>query len=399
VSRIVLVTGPDPGHALPVLGVARALRSRGHDTVVATGTQHAELVRLEGHRFVELPLLAPTSRDHDFGHVLWRRAGEMAPPLRDLLAPLEPDGVVTDTLTTVGRFVAELLGVPWIEVVPHHLLDPDPLVPPIGMGRPLARTPWRRRSDASIRAAQRRSVEEGHELRDEVRERLGLTALTRAAARLFQTLPGLEPPRSVWPADAHVVGQLAIDPPLQPLPEPDGDAPLIVVTDSTASGLPAPLGAMALDGLRKAGVRVVVTSGRDDLVGWPGATVGRGPHEPLLERAAVAVGPGGGGFVAKALTRGVPLVVVPLAGDQRETAGRVAHSGAGVQVPPDRATPHRLARAVRTVLRDAAFATAARRLADTAVGLGADHAAGIVEAALAGDAPVATAAGGPDSRA
>jgi len=340
VTRFALVTGPDPGHALVMLGLARALARRGHTTIVATGTQHEQLVTDEGHHFVALPLLAPTDRDDDFGHRLWGRAGQMAPPLRDLLAPLAPEVVVTDTLTTVGRFAAELLRLPWVEVVPHHLLDPDPLVAPVGLGLGPARTPRRRRDDAEIRAAQARDVRAGAELRDRVRAQLGLDGMAPApVARLLQTLPGLEPRRTQWPPDAHVVGQLAIDPPLAPLEPPPGDGPLVVVTDSTASGLEAPLADLAVRGFAGTDLRAVVTTSRTDLTGGARVIVGRGPHEPLLDAAAVAVGPGGGGFTAKALTRGVPLVVVPLAGDQRETAGRVARSGAGVWLPPERPHP------------------------------------------------------------
>lgn len=382
-SRIVLVTGPDPGHALVVLGLARALARRGHTTIVATGTQHEQVVTDEGHRFVALPLLAPTELDGDFGHRLWGRAGQMAPPLQEVLAPLALDAVVTDTLTTVGGFVAELLGLPWVEVVPHHVVDPDPLVAPIGLGLGPARTRQRRRDDAEIRAAQAADVRAGARLRDRVRAGLGLRGpAPRPAARLFQTLPGLEPRRTRWPADAHVVGQLAIDPPLHPLQPPPGDAPLVVATDSTASGLERSLGAVAVEALSGSGLRGVVTTGRDGLEAGAGVVAGRGPHEPLLAEAAMAVGPGGGGFTAKALTRGVPLVVVPLGGDQQETAGRVARSGAGVWLPPAGATPGRLLAAVRRVLADGTHRAAAARLARGARGLGPDHAAQVVERAI-----------------
>lgn len=381
-SRVVLVAGPDPGHVLPVLGLARALRGRGHETTVATGTQHEQLVLDEGHRFVSLPLLDPTQDDGDFGHVLWRRAGQMAPPLRDLLVPLDPHVVVTDTLTTVGAFVADLLGVPWVEVSPHHLTDPDPLVAPVGAGLPPARTPRRRRDDARIRAAQAADIAAGHRLRDEVRAGIGLGTQTPPRARLLQTLPGLEPRRRTWPSNAVVVGQLAIDLPLLPLRPPAGDGPVVLVTDSTASGVERALGPLAVEGCTGRGWRVVVTTGRSDLAPRDGVTLGRGPHEPLLDVADVAVGPGGGGFSAKALVRGVPLVVVPLGGDQLETAGRVAHSGAGVWLPEDRATPDSLAAAVARVLGDGTHRAAARRLAAGAAGLGPRFAAQVVERAL-----------------
>ncbi len=123
---------------------------------------------------------------------------------------------------------------------------------------------------------------------------------------------------------------------------------------------------------------MVATSGRD-LTAPANAVVGRGPHGALLDRAAVAVSVGGHGFVAKALARGVPLVVVPYAGDQRETAGRLRHTRAGVWLPRRALTPTTVRLAVGRVLADPRFRRAAARLAAGARGLGPDHAAGVVE--------------------
>jgi len=397
VSHVALVAGPDPGHVLPVLGVARALRARGHRTTVATGRRHAPLVADEGHAFVELPLLAPSDRDHDIAHVLWTRAGTMAPPLADLLAADAPDLVVADVLTNAGGFAAELLGVPWVQVSPHHPVDPDPLVPPVGLGRRPSRLPWRRLADAHVRAAQQLSVAQGHRVRADARAAAGLPRDGgQPVARLHQTVPALEHRRSAWPGDAHPVGPLALDLPGPPLAPPAGDGPLVLVTDTTATALPAPLGAAALEGLRGTGVRLVVTSGRDDLQAWPGAVVGRAPHGPLLEVADVAVTPGGGGFTAKALAAGVPLVVVPLAGDQRETAARVEHAGCGVALSPGRATPRRLAAVVLRALDDPRLRRGAARAAWSVVGLGPDRAADVVERHLPASGAAHERGGCPD---
>jgi UDP:flavonoid glycosyltransferase YjiC (YdhE family) len=382
--RIAVVAGPDPGHTFPCLALARALARRGHEVVFATGAGHRSLVEHEGVVPVELPALAPSADDAEFGHRLWGRPVEMAPPLADVLGPHRPELVVSDVLTRAGAFAAELLGRPWIEVSPHHLMDPDPDVPPVGLGRRPARTPWRRADDARIRRDQAASVALGREQERAARRALGLPDRGGAAlGRLLATLPGLEYPRRAWPADAHVVGALDYDPPWPPLEPPPGDARLVVVTDSTASSNDASLAEVALAGLARARVRVVATSGRE-LAAPANAVVGRGPHGPLLDEAAVAVSIGGHGFVTKALTRGVPLVVVPWEGDQRETAGRLRHTRAGMWLPPWALRPVTLRLAVARVLADPRFRRAAARLAAGARGLGPDHAAGVVERLAAG---------------
>jgi UDP:flavonoid glycosyltransferase YjiC (YdhE family) len=63
--------------------------------------------------------------------------------------------------------------------------------------------------------------------------------------------------------------------------------------------------------------------------------------------------------VAKALVRGVPLVVVPGAGEQAENAGKLVRAGLGLAIPPRKLTPLRLGSAVRTVLGDPGFAARA----------------------------------------
>lgn len=378
--RVAVVTGPDPGHAFPALALGAALVERGHDVTFVSGETHRPGAESAGMRFLGLPALAPTPEDRDLAHRLWRRPVSMAPPLAERLAPWRPDLVVADVLTRAGAFAAELLGVRWIELSPHHLMDPAPDVAPIGLGRRPARTPWRRLDDRRLRRLQQRSLEAGAAQARRAREELGLDPRGGAPlGRLLATLPALEPPRRRWPADAHVVGPLPWEPSWPDVPLPPGDAPLVLVTDSTASETAGSLASIAAAGLRGSGLRVVVTTGRDLPTAGPATVVGRGRHGPLLDEAAVAVTTGGHGFVGKAMLRAVPLVVVPEQGDQRETAGRLRTAGAGVWVPTWAARPAVLRLAVLRVLHDDRFRRAAGAVGRSAHGLGPTHAADLAE--------------------
>lgn len=392
-ADILLVSGPDPGHLLPVVGLGAALADRGHRVTVATGADRREAVEEHGLEFRRLPLLAPTGGDDDLGYRLWGRAAEMAVPLaREVERDGAPELVITDTLTRAGGFAAELLGLPWIELSPHHLMEPSDHLPPVGLGRSPDAPWWRRRDDARIRAQQRESIAAGLAYAAEVRGGIGLPAEIRPPIRrLLATIPALEHDRPDWPEDAHVVGPLAADPPWPELVPPPGDRPLVVVTDSTASGLEVSLADVAIDALRELPVRLVVTTART-LRSLPGAVVaGRGPHGPLLDQAALAVGPGGHGFVTKSLSRGVPLVLIPLAGDQRETAARVRHAGLGRDMGPGwLRIPWLAARRLRwevvQVLGDPHYRQAAEAAAAEAQDLGPEHAAALVEEVLGGAA-------------
>ena len=68
-------------------------------------------------------------------------------------------------------------------------------------------------------------------------------------------------------------------------------------------------------------------------------------------------------MLVKALLAGVPVVVVPGAGDQWEMANRVARQGSGLIVRP--CTVDGLREAVARVLGDPRFAAAAGRAAAT----------------------------------
>ena len=383
-ARILLVSGPDPGHAFPIIGLGTALRERGHEVTVATGRDHEAAIEGEGCRFVELPLLAPSppSREHDLGHLLWRLPVVMAPALAERVSDRPPDLVVADTLTSAGGFAAELLDRDWVELSPHYLYAPDPHLPPVGLGRRPERWWWP--SSVQMRRAQARSTASGRAMEVQARGELGLPTARRRRARLLCTLPALEYPRRRWPGDAHLVGPMGWEPRWAPLPLPAGDGPLVVVTDTTATGRFPSLAATAVEALAGTGVRLVATTGDTELTGWgPGCVVGRGPHRPLLEAADLAVGPGGHGFVVKALAAAVPLVIVPLQGDQRETSMRVRHAGAGGKLEPWRLRPAALRRRVLTALGDPALRAGARRCAAGARGLGPAWAATLVERALA----------------
>jgi UDP:flavonoid glycosyltransferase YjiC (YdhE family) len=370
VARIAVVAGPDAGHALPAVGVAAALVGAGHEVRVLTGDGHDRTAAHHGVRAERLPLLPAPDDDDDLGRRIWGRAAQMAPEVAAMLRPWDPDLVVADTLTRCGAFAAQLLGIDWIELVPHHLDDVDDALPPVGLGRRPASSRLRRLDDRRIVTAQRRSVAIGRRQASDAARSIGLVGVRPPCRRLVGTLPALEWPRTNWPRDAVVVGPLAVDPAGAPLAPPDGDAPLVVVTDSTASGVDRSLGAVAIEALRGLDLRLVVTSGWLEPRSSRGLVVGRGPHVPLLAEAALAVGPGGAGFAGKAARAGVPLVTVPFQGDQLEGAARRREQGAGRTLRLRLLTPRRLRWAVVRHLADDGARRAAAALAAEARAFG-----------------------------
>lgn len=402
-ARVTLVAGTDRGHTYPTVGVALALQRRGHEVLVVTGRGRGPELDVARVPWAPLPDAEPHEAVGDLSGNLWAWAAAAARPMAALLRDAGTDLVVSDVLMAAGSLGAEVAGLPWVQLVPHHLADAAVELPPMGLGRQPSRLPWIRADDRLIHHRAERSRAAGRRDRAEARSHFGLPAGEgRPEVRLIASLPGLEYPRRRWPLDAHLVGPLAWDPPDVGIGADGGDDPLawldpdgppvVVATDSTGTGARGGLAAVAVEALQGLDVQLVaITASGQAPTPWPlRCVVAPVAHHRALDLATVTVAPGGAGVVGKSLRRGVPMVLAPDFGDQLEAAARVSWAGAGRRVPgAQRLRPAALRRAVVRVLADDRYTAAARRLAAEAATLGPDRAAEVVEAVLAGRVPVA----------
>ena len=85
------------------------------------------------------------------------------------------------------------------------------------------------------------------------------------------------------------------------------------------------------------------------------------PH--LLDHAAAFVTHGGFNSVKQAMSRGVPMVVIPLASDQYYSAERCAALGLARVVPPNDRTPERVRHELHALLHDPGAAARAETMA------------------------------------
>lgn len=142
-------------------------------------------------------------------------------------------------------------------------------------------------------------------------------------------------------------------------------------------------------GTMPAEIRILAGKGRDlpglGLDGLSGNVILQ-PWQPpgtLADCWDVFVTNGNTDSVMLALSRGIPLVVVPSTVDQHETALRVEASGAGVRLGEARCTPARLRKAVEQVLAGPGFRQQAQRLAGVLAGYGGPRKAAYLLAELA----------------
>lgn len=373
-TRIAIVAGPDAGHAFPAFALGERLARSGHGVVVYTGSRWLT-ADVEGVEVSVLPGLTPLRDDDDAdaGAKLSERAARIATALAPLLAAGDFDLVISDVITVGGGWAAELTGLPWIELSPHPLYLPSRGLPPIGSGLARGASWGGRLRDRLMRAATARSIRQGERQRRRARAGIGLHGPGAPVDRFIATLPALEVFRPDWPPHTHLIGPLLWEPNDEVFARPAGVGPLVLVAPSTAvTGAPEMtrivVSALAEDSLGLP-VRVVVSSldTPEGIASGEGVVIGSGRQDEILSSVDLVVCGGGHGMLAKALQAGVPVVTVPGGGDQWELANRVQRLGAGRLVRPVGAEA--VADAVRRVLTEPAYASAARATASSASGV------------------------------
>jgi MGT family glycosyltransferase len=153
---------------------------------------------------------------------------------------------------------------------------------------------------------------------------------------------------------------------LSPWPASEAGRPLVVVSLSTLAQGQASILQRILLALGQLDVHGLVTLGPSldpsQFTAPPNVLLERFvPHSAVLPHADALVTQCGTGTLAKALIHGVPLICVPLLGDQPDNAARVVARDAGIQISND-AQPEQINGAIRRVLSDRKFRTAAQRL-------------------------------------
>ena len=366
-----------------MLAVARALAARGHQVTFSSGAQHVDDAAREGLHFVEMPIIVGSTHEHLRPY---EDSEEMARAFAPILDVEQPDVVVADLLTLGPALAAEARGIPLATLLIHPLHSPSRDLPPFGWGRAPAHGPMRWR-DAWLRASNVKTLQRARDDLNRVRANLGMKATARLDAQisdqlaLVATLPSLELPRSDWPAYAHVVGPCLYDAGGAVPAMPSGEGPLVLIAASTAHEQ-RPLIDASVDAVARLGARALLTVGKSEAPqSLPSSIVATGfiSHDAVLPSCDAVICNGGHGIVARALTHGVPLVVVPGHGDQQENGYRVARAGAGVVVK--RRKLGTLQQALREILHDPRYKAAATEIGREAAAMdGPARAAALVEA-------------------
>ncbi|MFJ8440719.1 glycosyltransferase [Kitasatospora griseola] len=355
--RLLIVAPPLAGHLLPARALALAWAARGH-RVAWVGPESALRPAL-GPDAVVHPTGARLFREQAVGGAAAVRSlwdGFVVPHTRFTLGAVRraveqwrPDVVLVDQHSPAGALAAHGAGVRWASFAPSSLEIGDP---PFGDGELAS---WR---DGVLHGLWERAGLPAAEFTDP-RFSPGLVI-----APTCRELAGLDR----VPAEYALVGPLLADRPEPPFPwerlAPGRRRVLVTMGTLSAEVVGDFLHRTAAALAELPDVQAVV-AGPADAGLPPGAVVcDRVPVLELLERGAVdaVLCHGGMNTAVESLVHGRPLVVAPIRHDQPVTAGRLAALGAAVRVDFATATPGELRAALRSVLDDPSFRTAAQLL-------------------------------------
>lgn len=406
------------GDVQPFVALARGLRGRGHDVVLAAPARFAGLAAEHGIALSvvddgPLALMDGVAGAAVTGGVREKVAlarampASFGPVLADCAALASGAGAGADVVVHNGQIigaphVAERLGVPAVLALTVPLYVPTAEFAWPGADLP-ARLPGplNRMSYLGMRGPAAMFGSTVDRWRD---DELGLPRRRGRHDPLRTPDGGRSPvlnlvsrhvvaPPADWPPSVTTTGYWFLPaagglPPAVTAFLAAGPPPVFVGFGSMAGDDPARTTRTVLDAVAAAGVRAVLATGWGGLdpSGLPGGVlaVEQVPHDLLLPHVAAVVHHGGAGTTAAAAAAGVPQVVCPFVADQPFWARRVQALGVGpAPLPQRRLDAAGLAAALRRAVGDARMRATARELgtrisAEDGVGAGVAALEGLV---------------------
>jgi zeaxanthin glucosyltransferase len=384
------------GHINPSLALAAGLIDRGIEVIDFNILDNAGAIENAGVQFVpfgqkamNVGYLAEVARTiaslsgeqslHYFGQRMALLELTAFGELPKLINSLGIDALIIDQLFPGGSTLAEHLDLPFISLANALLINEEDGVPP-----PTLPWPYDSSAAASERnklgwAGTRKIFQPLLEITNKQRYAWGLAPHSdflqdgiSSLLQLAQLPASFDFPRSSAPANLHYVGPLRHkrarrDPPFSW--DWLSGKPLIYASLGTLqNGLPW-IYSTIVEAAKHLDAQIVLslggTKGNFTFEDLPTnvLVVDYAPQEAVLDRASLCITHAGLNTVVDCLTRGVPMVAIPIASEQPGNAARIVWTGTGKMVPLDQLTPECLRTAVQDTMGETAYRANARRFA------------------------------------
>lgn len=409
-----VITSPVRGHFNPLLALATALQERGcrvtfvHITDAEALTQGTSVSfqAVGARRYPVGALQRYCERlGAASGIVGTLRMVAATARLCDMLcleAPgairtLGADVVIADVAEPAGALIARRLGLPFVGMITGLPLHADPIVPPPFLGWPADTSA---RGIRHVRRAYRVTAALMSPITRVLRRHARSWALPGDPSHVLSPIinvaqcpPGLDFQRSLPGPPIAWCGPFRSGE-LEQVHLPSDGRPLVFCSLGTLQGGRYEIFRKIAMVCAELGVRAVIAHcgllTDAQVRALPGNPLVRSfwPQRAVLGRVQAAIVHGGFNTVLDALEAGVPMVVVPIAFEQPGTAARLYAAGTAVVVPYRRLTRRKLRAALKRILEEPSFTTAAKRFADQLAGTdGAREAADQILSACLPDHP------------
>jgi zeaxanthin glucosyltransferase len=380
--HIACICDAGPSHIMATGAIGRELIRRGHRVTAFQAAELATKISAEGLAFSPLP-----TRGFSVQHYVDLVVAQQGVSIRNFLdyatksarmfceeAPralqsAAVDGVLVDVSQPGGATAAEILGLPFITLCNALPLHSDPAVPPDFL-------PWNYRAAAWARLRNRL----GYAVRDLMISPLHrvLNRYRRAArlrpysspddsfsplAQITQLVREFDLPRDRPNARLHYVGPYRRDSERDiPFPYDRLDGrPVVYASLGTVFGSRTAIWNAIVEGCSGIPVQLVIALGGQgrgpSFTTLPTNTivVDYAPQRELLSRASLAITHAGLNSVMEALAAQVPLIAIPITGDQFGVAARIAYTQTGEIVPATKCSAAAIASAARKILKAPAY--------------------------------------------
>lgn len=362
--------------------LGRELGRRGHRVTTFHVSDLAPHIAAEGLDFVALPDLGFSLRSYlemmsrqrgypirgflDYSTKMARVFCESAP---EAMQSAAIDGVVVDALLPGAATAAEAAGVPFITMCNAVPMHQEPAVPPDFL-------PWQHSTASLARMRNRFAyairdivLSPLHRVLNQYRRQWSLRPYHSPDdsfspfAQLSQLVPEFDLPRERLPQCFHYVGPYRRENPASvcfPYERLDG-SPLVYASLGSVLGTRCEIWRAIIEACSELPVQLVIAlGGAEPDAAFPRTSastiiVKYAPQRELLKRAALAITHGGLNSAMEALASEVPMIAIPVTGDQFGVAARLAYTQTGEIISLSKCDGARVREAIRKVLGDPSY--------------------------------------------